>query len=143
MTRKHTAALKALIQQVPAVATKTFVTVARYPAPNQAVKVEPPYVVIHPADGADEATRFTGPRDTMHPRFVVHTVGTTAEMAQLVAEQWKAKLIVNGFGIRPEVPGERTDRFWWDSPIPVQVDKDVTPWLCYHVAECGFTSHPE
>lgn len=134
MTRKHTAAVKALIQQVPALASKTFVT-------TTGGQVSAPYALIHPAEGVDEATRLTGPRETLHPRFVIHFVGTTAEQVQLLMEQAKAKFIVNGFGIRPTIVGERTEPFWWESPIPLQVDKDSSPWLVYGVVECGFDSH--
>lgn len=138
MTRKQTAAVKGLIQQVPALASKTYVTVAQN---ADGSKVSLPYSVIHPSEGVDEATRLTGPRDAMHPRFVIHFMGTTAEQVQLLMEQAKARVIVNGFGIQPTVPGERTESMWWESPTPIQVDKDTVPWLVYGIAECGFTSH--
>ena len=125
--------MKGLIQQVPAVASKTFVTTTGGPATA-------PYAVIHPAEGIDEATRLTGPRSTLHPRFVIHFVGTTAEQVQLLMEQAKSKVIVNGFGVHPTVAGERTGPMWWESPTPLQVDKDTTPWLVYGIVECGFSS---
>lgn len=140
--KQHTDWLKALIQEIPALASKTFVTIVRYPAPNESTAVTVPYLVIHPADGSDEATRLTGPRATQNPRFTLHSVGLTAEQATWVAKVVKDKLIITGLGITPTIAGERPGSVWWSSPIPLQIDTDVTPALCYHVAECGFSSDP-
>jgi hypothetical protein len=132
--RRHTDALKALIQTVPALATKTFVTLA----PTTAV----PYVVIHPMDGNDESTRLAGPASTQHPRFVIHSVGSTYEQCAAIAEAVKSKLVVGGFGVAPVVVGELSGRLEYSSPQPIQVDRDVTPALCYHVAEVTWTGEP-
>jgi len=48
-----TAAVKAAIETVPALATKTFVSAAK--RTNGALPV-PPYLVIHPSDGIDGQT---------------------------------------------------------------------------------------
>lgn len=140
MSRAHTAWLKALIQSIPAAAAQTFVTKAEYPAPNQKVQLTFPYWVIHPADGTDEAPRFTGPAITQRPRFTIWSVGQNADQAKWAAEQVKAKLILSGFGVIPTIAGERSKPVWYSSPLPVQVDKDVIPVVCFHVAECGFAS---
>lgn len=132
--KQHTDALKALIQSVPALASKTFVTVT--PA-----GVAPPYVVIHPADGTDTQERLTAPRVAQHPRFTIHSVGSSADNCAAVAKAVKDKLIVGGRGVRVDVPGEKSFPAWWESPIPIQVDNDVTPPLIYHVAECGWSSN--
>lgn len=138
--RRHTTWLKSQVETVPAIATKTFVTEAKYPAPNQAVKVEPPYVVIHPFDGVDEQTRFTGPRTTQHPRFVIHSVGLDYNQAAAVGEAVKSKVVVGGFGIVPDVAGENSRSLTYEVPTGVQLDKDVSPPLCVHIAEVGWSA---
>lgn len=140
--RKHTAWLVSTIQSFPALSTKTFVMVARNPAPNAAVKVLPPYVVVHPTDGVDDTDRLTGPSVTKRPRWVIHSVGVDAEQAAWAAEQVKNRLIIGGLGVVPVIEGERPGALWYSSPTPIQLDTDVTPALCFHVAECGFTSDP-
>jgi len=142
MTLADTKAFKALVETVPALTGRTFVSKALLPAPNESTKIDPPYAVIHPADGFDAAQRFTGPIDTTNPRFTLHTVGVTAEQAQALADLVKAKLIVDGFGVVVAVAGRRNEKMSYSSPIPVQVDESVTPSLPYHVAECGWRSHP-
>lgn len=139
MSRKHDNALLAIIRSVPVVATKTFVT--KVTSPDGAV-VKAPYVVVHPADGTDDTDRLVGPAVTQNPRWIVHSVHTSAEQAKWLAEQVKARLIVGGYGIVPAIEGERPGQFWYSSPIPVQVDDDFTPSLYFHVAECGFSSDP-
>jgi hypothetical protein len=134
--RKHTAWLKATIQGIPTVASKTYVTRV-----TPGAIVAPPYVVIHPADGIDQVERMAGPRSTQHPRFTIHSVGVDADQCGWLAEQIKSRLVVNGFGVIPTVPGERCGRVWWDSPIPIQIDDDGDP-VYFHVAECGFSSDP-
>lgn len=138
--RQHTAWLKARVESVPALASKTFVTLVKYPAPNQSVKVEVPFVVIHPFDGIDEQSRFTGPRTKFNPRFVVHSVGADYTQAAAIAEAVKAKFVSGGFGIVPDVPGENSQKLTYEVPTGIQIDDDVTPALCYHVAEIGWSS---
>lgn len=132
--RRHTEALKALIQTVPALTAKTFVTLA----PTTAV----PYVVIHPMDGNDESTRLAGPASTQHPRFVIHSVGSDYNQCAAIAEAVKSKLVVGGLGVTPAVPGELSGRIEYSSPIAIQIDRDVSPPLCYHVAEITWTGEP-
>lgn len=132
--RQHTAWLKAEVQAVPALTSKTFVTLAT----NTSV----PYVVIHPMDGTDESTRLAGPNATQHPRFVIHSVGSTYEQCAAIAEAVKKRLVVGGFGVTPTIPGELSGRVEYSSPTPIQVDRDVSPPLCYHVAEVSWSSDP-
>lgn len=139
--RVHTIALVALFQQVPRVADKVFVSETRYPAPNTDI-VSPPYVVIDPADGNDTTDRVAGPRLTQHPRFTWRAVGRDYTEAAALGEDLKALVIVNGFGIRLAVPGERTGPMSYSSPIPVQRDDDASPVVYFHVAEGGFESNP-
>lgn len=135
---QHTNAVKARIQAVPAVASKTFVSIA----PRSAAGALPaaPYVVIHPADGVDSQERFTGPRSTEHPRFTLHIVGVSYDQVATLTKQIKAQFIAAGSGVVLTIPGEVCKPCWWESPMPVQIDDDVQPPLAYQVIELGFTA---
>lgn len=135
LSRAHTAWLLARIRTLPDI--PVFETTNEQPD-----KTLTPYVVVHPASGVDDQRRYTGPRLTQNPRFTIHSVGEDADQAAALGEMIKSLLVVNGFGVIPTITGERSERFWWDSPTPVQVDKDINPWVVYHVAECGFSSTP-
>ena len=131
--QKDTDWLTGRIKIVPALTAKTFVSVA----PSG---TDFPFVVVHPQDGTDDTDRLTGPNINRHPRFTIHSVGKTAQQAQAVGEAVKAQLIVHGFGVVPDVPGEWCGRVWYSVPTAIQVDKDLTPWWFTHVAECGWPS---
>lgn len=137
--RVHTAWYKARIETIAALAGRTFVTEAKSPT---GAPLAPPYVVIHPAEGTDRADRLSGPTLVQNPRWTIHTVGSTPDQAAHFAEQIKALVLVNGFGIVPVIAGQQCGRVWWSSPIPIQTDTDVSPAIFYHVAETGFTAEP-
>lgn len=130
---QHTIALKAKIETIPALKAKTFVAVA----PKD---TKPPYFILYPADGVDRQTRVTGPKSTQHPRFTGHLVGASYDQCAAVAQLLKNTLVPNGRGVILVVPGEVCGRVWWESPLPIQVDNDVTPPLIYQVSECGWRS---
>lgn len=132
---QHTAALKAKIETIPALRVKTFVLTA----PKGTV---PPYLILYPADGVDEQTRFTGPKATQHPRFTVHLVGVSYEQCASVAKLLKDRLMPDLRGVILDVPGERCGELWFSSPIPIQADYDATPPLIWYTAECGFETNP-
>jgi hypothetical protein len=69
-------------------------------------------------------------------------VGSSANQAKVNADLVKAALVVGGFGIILTVTGRRNGRLYYRSPIPVQIDKTVTPPLCFHVAQVGWRSDP-
>lgn len=133
MSKRQSDAVKARIETVPTVASKTFKSVA----PR---KTAFPYVIIHSADGVDTQERFTGGRTTMHPRFTLHIVGETADQVETVTGLVKAKFIANGFGIPLTVAGETCDGLWWSAPIPLQVDEDPLPQIVYQVIEVGWSA---
>lgn len=142
--RVHTAWLVSVLAGIPGAVrdgrSQVFVSKAEYPGADAKVPLTYPYWVIHPSDGRDTADRLTGPYSTAHPRFTVWSVGLTADQAGIAAENVRAALIVNGFGVTPEIDGEVSRRVWYSSPVPIQVDTTKTPALVYHVAECGFDS---
>lgn len=135
--KQHTDALVALLKTVPAFASKTFVTMV--PAGTTPTL---PYLLVHPSDGTDSQERVTGPRITRHPRFTLHTVGSSYDQVAAGAKQIKDKLIVSGRGVTLTVTGEVCQPVWYESPVPIQIDADVTPPLIYHVAEVGFRADP-
>lgn len=131
--RVHTAALVSRLQSVPALAAKTFVSMA----PNGTVA---PYVIVHPADGVDTVERLAGPASTQHPRFTLFFVGSSYDNAATVTELAKAKFVDRGTAIQVVVEGERSGGLQWSSPQPVQVDNDVTPPLVYSTVEISWYS---
>ena len=135
--KAHTDALVALLKTIPAFATKTYVTMV----PNGTTPTLP-YLLVHPADGVDTQERVTGPRITRHPRFTIHTVGSSYDQVSAGAKFVKDKLIQSGRGVTLTIAGEVCQPVWYESPIPIQVDSDVPPPLVYHVAECGFRADP-
>lgn len=138
MTAADTAAVVALIQSAStALTTHTFVTNA------PAGVVQPnPYALVHPADGVDEQSRFTGPLLTRHPEFTLHLVSGSAASVQATLDLVKAKFVVNGFAVAPTVSGRRNFNAWWRMPLPIQTDTSVTPWLVFAVCELGWSSDP-
>lgn len=134
--KQHTDSLVALLKTIPAFATKTFVTIASGAAPTL------PYVLVHPSDGQDTQERVTGPRITQHPRWTIHTVGSSYDQVSAGAKLIKDKLVVSGRGVTLIVTGEVCQPCWYESPVPIQVDSDVVPPLVYHIAEVGFRADP-
>lgn len=141
MGRKHTQALVAKTQEIPAFATKTFVTVAQYKN-EPTTRVTAPYIVWHPANGVNTQEAVTGPRIAKHPRFTGHIVGVDADQVQLLTDMLEALLFPSGRGITISVVGERSYPLWFESPLPVQVQTDPQPVVVYGVVECGWRSDP-
>lgn len=142
MSWADTVALRSLIQNVPAVASKTFIVEAKNPPPNEETKVTVPYVVLFPAQGTDEAERVTSPRSVTHPEFTGWAVGGSAEQAGIILDLVKAQLVVAGLGVKVSVTGRVNDRLWFESPVPAQFDTSVTPPLHYHIFRTGWRSQP-
>lgn len=140
MSWADTEAVVAIIQTVPALTTATYVTKA--PKPDPPATLPLPYVIVHPSDGIDEATRYTAPPTTEHPEFTLHIVGGSANQSQVITGLIKAKFLVNGFIVPPVVTGRRNRSGYWRSPLPIQTDTDVTPSLVFQVIELGWTSEP-
>jgi len=131
--------LVSTLQTIPALSSSVYVTTV----PEGTVaphSTDFRFVVIHPQDGTDDTDRLTGPNVLRHPRFTLYSVGADAYQAQAVAEAVKAKLVVHGFGIVPDVSGEWTQRLWYGVPTPLAVDRDPTPWWVFHTAEVGWQS---
>lgn len=141
MARKDTQALKATIETVPQLATKTLLGRAPRDADGRLPTL--PLALIHPSGGTDTVERLTGPRNTRHPRFTVHLVGSSVDAVEIMRDAVKAKFHANGFGVAPPVPGERTYGFLWSESVPIQWDTDVagSP-VAYAVVEIEWTSDP-
>ena len=136
----HTDAVEARAITVPALATKTFVSIAKRDAAGELPVA--PYLVIHPADGEDSQERVSGPRSAQNPAFTFHVVGTSYSNCQQVTELLKAKFFTAGVPIQINVTGERGRAMRWSSPQPTQVDNDMTPPLIYNVVEVSWISEP-
>ena len=143
MTYLDTAALKALIETIPALETATFVGEAKYPPPNDTAKVPTPYVVLFPADGVNSTESLTGPKVVENPDFTGWVVGDSAEQAGVVLNLLRQLLYPGGLGVRVTVAGRANDRLWFESPVGLQRDTSVTPPLQYHVFRTGWRSQPD
>ena len=142
MTLAQTNAVSTRIKTIPALASKTFELVA--PRDSTGKLPTAPYVVVQPSDGTNTQGRWTGPRATSHPHFVIHVVGSSYSNAQTVYELVKDKFIdpTTKFGIPVVVAGEDCKNVAWDSPQPVQVDNDVTPAVIYATGELTWDAEP-
>lgn len=140
MSRKHTQAVKARIEEIPALASRTRLGIAPRNADGSLATV--PLVLIHPAGGIDEADRLTGPRSVQRPRFTLHIVGSSTDNVETIRDLVKAKFVVNGYGAPPAVSGEVTSNLTWEEPTPIQWDFDITPPAPYAVVELAFTAEP-
>lgn len=140
MSRRHTLAVQAVIKTEPAVASKTYITEAPKDANGKLPSA--PYVVIHPGTGTDATDRLSGPRVRERPFFTVHVVGSSWDNVTQLTERLKGLFVVGGWAVPPVLPGEMTSDFLWSEPIPIQVDRDVTPPIVYGVVELSFTAEP-
>jgi hypothetical protein len=135
MSKKHADALMVVTREVPAFASKTFLTMA----PKGTTL---PYIVWHPANGVNQQDRVTGPRSTKNPTFTGHVVGSTAEQVLVLLDLLEARLAPGGRGIRIDVTGERGRPLNYSCPIPVQVQDDPQPTVVYGVVEVDWLSDP-
>jgi hypothetical protein len=142
MTLAHANEVMSRIRTLPPLANKTFPLVAPRDAAGN-ITAKAPYVVVQPADGDDEQIRLTGGRAGKNPRVVLHVVGSSYDNTQTVTELIKPLFIdAGGFGIQIDVDGESGRNLRWSSPLPTQVDNDVTPPLIYNTVELTWNSEP-
>lgn len=137
MSWADSVAVKAVIEQVPALAGRTFVTKTDDGAP-----LVGQYAVIHPSDGSDDTDRLAAPPVVTHPSFTLHIVGASANQVQVLTGLVKAQFTVAGFIVPPVVAGRVNSGGKWSSPLPLQTDTDVSPSLVYQVIELGWDSEP-
>lgn len=133
-----TQAVKSTIQQVPILSTTTFVG----PVPQTVSPLPGVYCLIWPADGIDEAQRFTGPATVGNPSFTLHIVGATADQVQVITGLVKAQFVTGGIFHPPTVTGRTGRAGYWNAPTPIQSDTTVSPVLVYAVVELGWQSVP-
>lgn len=140
MSRRHTLAVQARIQADPAVVVKTYIAIA--PKDSNGKLPATPYVVIYPGNGTDSSDRLAGPNVTLNPSFTLHVVGSSWDQAAQLTERIKALFVAGGRGTPPVIEGENTSGLRWSEPLPVQIDRDVTPPVAYQVVELDFTAEP-
>lgn len=137
MTAADTAAVMATIAAAGALNGNVFMS----KTPDGYARTVP-YVLVHPTQGVDEQTRFSGPQITFHPEFTLHLCGTSPTSAQTVLELVKAKFVTSGFVVAPTVSGRVAKNAYWRQLLPIQLDTNVTPSIPYAVVELGWTSDP-
>jgi hypothetical protein len=96
------------------------------------------YVAVFSDSGWRTAERFTGAQSTSAQSFTVHSVGTTPDQAQFVADRVFTQLL----DWTPSVAGRVCRRMRHEASEPVQIDADVTPPLFYAVDVFEVTSSP-
>lgn len=96
------------------------------------------YCVVYVNSGRRESERFSGPSQFATFAITIHSVGTTAEQAQLVAERVFAQLL----DWTPTVVGRNCRRIRHAVSRPVDMDKSVSPVLYYAVDVFDLTSAP-
>jgi len=137
----HTNVVLARIREIPALASKTYALIA--PKDANGKLPASPFGVLYPADGIDTAERLSGPRSAQHPRFTLHVVGSSYENVATVTALIKARFVDEyGAPIPLVIPGWLVSDFQWSSPIPIQLDRDVSPPIPFQVIELGFTADP-
>ena len=93
------------------------------------------YVTYYLSSPDRESNRLTGPSNVHDYSIVFHSVGTTAEQAQLVDEKVQAQLV----DWVPAIAGFNCRRVRVTATTPVAYDADVTPSLYYLASTYGLT----
>jgi hypothetical protein len=96
------------------------------------------YCTVFMDSGLRVVERFNGLQTEVTFGVTVHSVGTTAEQSQLVAERVMAQLL----DYRPIVAGRDCRRLRHVSSVPVDLDTDVSPPLYFSVDQFDLTSSP-
>lgn len=130
MIREMKAAVLARLRQDSVLASSTFEGVVTN-RPNR-------YAAVFSDSGFRTAERFTGPQGTSSQSFTVHSVGTTPDQAQAIADRVFAQLL----DWTPAVEGRVCRRMRHEASEPVQIDRDVTPPMFYGVDVFEVTSSP-
>lgn len=130
MIREMKAAVLARLRQDSVLASSTFEGVVTN-RPNR-------YVAVFSNSGNRTAERFTGSQGTSAQSFTIHSVGTTPDQAQAVADRVFAQLL----DWTPTVEGRVCRRMRHEASEPVQIDRDVTPPMFYGVDVFEVTSSP-
>jgi len=96
------------------------------------------YVTVWINSGARSPDRLTGPSAKATFTITLHSVATTPDQAQYVAERVHAQLV----DWTPTVPGRRCRRLTHEVSLATQKDADITPALWYQVDEFDLVSDP-
>jgi hypothetical protein len=129
--RLHKKAIIARLREDAAMVDKVFDGIV----PSRTEK----YAVVHTNTGRYPVDRFTGPQGgTVTYSYWLHSVGSTPEQAQAVAECVLRQLI----GWRPTVTGYRCSRMVHRASQPTQLDGDGRPPVYYCVDQFDLTTNP-
>jgi len=142
VTYDETAAMRRTLEQ--AGLFPVFVSSARDVTDPSEVRMltAPPYVVLHPLNGADDQDRLTGPGARREPSWVLHCVGESSGAAEVVAERVDEVYRPRLRGIRVAVEGRRTKPIRRTDMAPVQEDDAVRPSIWFVPVTYSFESTP-
>lgn len=130
MIRAHKDAILTRLRQDSVLSTATF----------EGVVTDRPqrYCTVFTNSGYRSVERLAGPSATATFTYTIHSVGSTPEQAQAVAERVFAQLL----DFTPTVANRQCGRLRHAASQPVQKDSDVTPALYYCVDQFDLTSDP-
>lgn len=96
------------------------------------------YCSVFINSGYRTSERFTGPAVTAEFTFTIHSVGTSQDQAQFVAERVFAQLL----DFSPTIAGRTARRLRHVVSRPAELDRDVTPPLWFVVDQFDLTTDP-
>lgn len=96
------------------------------------------YVAVFSDSGFRTTERFTGSQSTSAQSFTIHSVGTTPDQAQAMADRVFRQLL----DWTPSIPGRVCRRMRHEASEPVQLDTDADVPMFYGVDVFEVTSSP-
>lgn len=96
------------------------------------------YCTVYVDSGFRQVERFTGGSGVADFSFTIHSVGSTQEQAQLVAERVFAQLL----DWTPTIAGRNSRRMRHVASRPVAYDTDIDPPLYFAVDVFDLTTAP-
>lgn len=130
MIRAHKNAVLARLREDAILADSTF---------EGEVSARPArYCTVYVDSGFRQVERFTGGSGVADFSFTIHSVGSTQEQAQLVAERVFAQLL----DWTPTIAGRNSRRMRHVASRPVAYDTDIDPPLYFAVDVFDLTTAP-
>lgn len=135
MILEHKQAVLDRLRTDSALANKTFDSEVKS---TNGAAVLPPYCVVYTNQGQREVERLNASQTRANFTFTIHSVGTSAEQAQAVAEKVYTQLL----GFKPTIAGRNCWPVRAEMSQSVRMDKDVLPPVFYAVDEFTLSSTP-
>jgi hypothetical protein len=128
--RAHKAAVLARLRADTKIADAVFDSGADSPSV--------PYCVVYADQGTREQERLLATQSRATFVYTIHSVGSTPDEAQWMAERVYAQLL----GFRPEIEGRSCWPIAAEASVPVRRDDDPHPALFFGVDEFRLSSVP-